>query len=117
MSHILNINEQDYVFIGQESVITGSLNFYGDTRVAGSIIGDVKTSSSSPLTIEPHGKIEGNIICHDITVFGEVKGSIKASGVLTVHPYGKVTGEVSAQSFAFKPGSIMNIDGQVTRHP
>ena len=117
MSNILNINEQDYVFIGQQSIIKGSLSFYGETRIAGTVVGDISTLSSSPLTIEPHGKVEGDITCHDITVFGEVSGSISASGTLTVHPYGKVTGTVSANSFAFKPGSIINIDGQVIERP
>lgn len=117
MSNILNINEQDYVFIGQESIINGTLSLFGDTRIAGKIIGNLKAISSSPITIEPHGHVDGDVVCHDITVFGEVNGSINASGTLTVHPYAKVSGKVTAHSFAFKPGSIINIEGQIIETP
>lgn len=114
MNDFLHIEDQEYVFLGEGSQITGNVLLSGDTRLAAHIEGDVVMKGDSPLIVEPKGKIVGTVKCTSLEVFGEVSGQVDVSGNLIVHPYAKLSGNINAQNFIIKPGAIINISGHST---
>lgn len=112
MSDFLHIEDQEYVFIGEGSHLEGDMSFYGDTRIAASIEGNIKMDKNFPLIIEPSGKVKGTIKCSTLEIYGEVEGDVYVEGTLIVHPYAKLKGQINAQNFIIKPGAVINMEGK-----
>ena len=111
MSEIINIQDQDYVFIGEQSVLEGDLSFYGPTKLAGKLKGNVHILDRSSLTVEPGGVIQGTLNCHNVDIFGQVNGDIISTGKITVHSFAKIKGTAKAKSFSFNANAQIDIDG------
>jgi len=111
MSDILRIQEQKYVFIGKESQLEGNFQFHGTTKLAGHLSGEVIIKDESHLTIEPSGKVKGKVFCHNIDIYGEMEGELKATGKVSVHPFAKLSGLVHATAFSFDANANINILG------
>lgn len=111
MSEIINIQDQDYVFIGEQSVLEGDLNFYGPTKLAGKLKGNIHILDKSSLTVEPGGFIQGTLNCHNVEIFGHVDGDIISTGKITVHSFAKMKGTAKAKSFSFNANAQIDING------
>lgn len=116
------MQEQDFkslnfTVVGLHSKLEGDLKFSGDTLINGEINGSITMESTGKLTLERQGRVEGTIFCHDFEVFGEVKGTINASGKLSVRSGAQVSGIINANSLSIFPGAVVNIDGNTTELP
>lgn len=101
----------NFTVIGKNSNLDGDLKFSGDTLISGRVTGTLTLENSAKLTVERQGQFEGTIFCHDLEVFGDVKGTINASGTLCVRSGASVSGIVNAQKLSVFPGAVLNIDG------
>jgi cytoskeletal protein CcmA (bactofilin family) len=111
MSELFNIPVQDHTFIGIGTHLQGTFVFKGDTKIAGKIQGEVNIEGDSPLTIEPNGKISGTLNCHNLEVYGELDGDIKATGRVTLYPSSSFVGNLVSGNLIIHPGSIVNMQG------
>jgi len=94
--------------ISSGSVIKGILSFKGDTRINGSIEGDL--NSDAKLVIGKLSRIRANINARSVVVFGQVIGDISAEDIIEIHPGAKVTGDIKAKRVAMHDG--VSFDGQ-----
>lgn len=101
----------NFTVIGKDSNLEGDLKFSGDTLISGRVTGTLTIQNDAKLTLERQGSFEGTIFCHDLEVFGEIKGTVNASGTLSVRSGASVSGIVNAQRLSVFPGAIINIDG------
>jgi len=109
MSELLNIPIQDHTFIGIGTHLQGTFVFKGDTKVAGKIQGEIKIAGESPLTIEPNGKVSGTLYCHNLDVYGDLDGDIRATGRVTLYPSSSFVGSLSSANLIIHPGSLVNM--------
>lgn len=116
------MKEQDFknlnfTIVGINSSLEGDLKFTGDTLINGHITGTVTVESPGKLTLERQGNIEGRVFCEDFEVFGEVKGTVNASGTLSIRSGAQVSGVINANKLSIFPGAIVNIDGKTDELP
>jgi len=106
-----NQDKKDFSSLGQGTMVKGDIIFNGDTILNSHITGDIIIANNSSLTLDRNSKVVGNIKCHDITIFGEVYGSVTSNGKLSIRSGAKVSGELDAKSLNIYPGSRVNIEG------
>lgn len=110
------MNENDFKAInfsvlGKGCEYEGDLRLRGDATVNCKVLGSISIMDDSKLVIEREAYVEGSIYCKDVEIFGEVNGSIIASGSMVVRSSGKVSGKIAAGSMSIYPGAILNIEG------
>ncbi len=108
----MEIKDLNFCFLGKNSVITGELLLNGPSHIACRVEGNVVIENDSKVQIEPTAYVLGKIECHDIDVYGHVKGNIKSTGTLRLFPSAKVEGEIASKSLIIKPGAMLNVSGK-----
>jgi cytoskeletal protein CcmA (bactofilin family) len=93
-------------FLGKGTIVTGNLESYGNIRVEGKIIGNVKTKAK--LAMGESSYLEGNILAQNADIAGHVKGIIEVSELLTLKATAIVTGDIIANKLAVEPGATFN---------
>lgn len=81
----------------------GNLFSPGTTRIDGIVRGNL--SGESGLIIGEKGSIEGDIMSIEVTIYGLVKGNVKADK-LEVKRGGKIYGDVKINQLVMEPGGI-----------
>jgi len=89
--------------IGVGTDIKGDVSSNGDIRIDGSLTGNLSTTGK--LVIGETGKINGEIICKNSEVLGEIKGKIKVSELLSLKATAKIFGDITTKKLAIEPGS------------
>lgn len=89
--------------IGVGTDIKGDISSNGDIRIDGSLTGNLSTTGK--LVIGETGKINGEIVCKNSEVLGEIKGKIKVSELLSLKATAKIFGDISTKKLAIEPGS------------
>ena len=102
---------QNYNFLGKNTCLEGDLKFFGDTILHGSIKGTITMANDAKLTLERASNFEGTIFCHNLDVFGDLKGTVKSSAHLSVRSSAVVSGSIQAKKMTIYPGAILNIEG------
>ena len=92
--------------IGQGSTFRGNIETYGNLRVEGRIIGDVK--SKSKVAVGQSAVIEGNIHSQVAEIEGEVKGSVEVSDLLVLKPNCKINGDINTNKLVVESGAMFD---------
>lgn len=111
MGQYLNLESQDYTFIGKNSKIKGEFHFYGPTTVAAQLEGSITISENSLLRLDRNSSFLGEIRCQDIQIYGNVEGSIFSSGKVTLFSTASFKGVVKAKSLDIHPGAKVDMEG------
>lgn len=109
-SDFTDIKQQIFSQLGHLSKLKGSFHFCGVTRLNGAIEGDIFIDTESTLYIERRGSIKGNIIGHQIEIFGRVEGDIQSAEKVIIHSSGVFQGTLKTQKLVVHPGAIVNIE-------
>ena len=111
MSNLIETPNQDFTFLGQQTHVQGNFIFRGTTRVAGSLKGEIRCESA-PLSIEPTGLFEGTLFCHDLEIYGDVKGDIRSTGKVIIYPSASFNGQIQSSKIEIHPGSTVNMEAK-----
>ncbi len=111
MPNYINLQNLQYTYLGKGSDIKGDLTLYGTTHLGSHILGNIVMKDLADIIIEISGSLEGQIRCHNLEIFGKLKGSIISSGKITIHPSAEVSGEIKAKNLVIHPGSTVNCEG------
>lgn len=111
MKEYIHLEKHDFTILGKNTSINGPTEFEGVTHLCGKIKGKIKMNDRSLLTIETFGVVEGHIECHDMNVYGTVKGEILSTGKITVYPSGRIIGNLVAKNIVIHPGARVDIEG------
>ncbi|MGX9462941.1 bactofilin family protein [Shewanella sp. A14] len=88
-------------FIAQECHLTGKLIFSGDVLIAGHIRGDIQAQGN--VTIEPTGAVDGDILCRELMVAGQLTGEARCKK-LTIHDQGVFEGDAYCENIEILDG-------------
>ncbi|UII34741.1 polymer-forming cytoskeletal protein [Fulvivirga ulvae] len=94
--------------IGKGSTFNGNIDTYGNLRVEGRIIGNVR--SKSKIAVGQSAVIDGNILAQVAELEGEVKGSVEVTDVLILKPTCSISGDIIANKLVVEAGA--KFDGQ-----
>lgn len=89
--------------IGAGTSIEGDVVSSGDIRIDGSLKGTLKTRGK--LVVGPSGTIEGEVICQNADISGNIRGKVNVAELLSLKSTGKVNGEISTGKLAIEPGA------------
>ncbi|MCL1051711.1 polymer-forming cytoskeletal protein [Shewanella abyssi] len=88
-------------FIAQGSKLTGESEFSAEALVSGELYGYIQSTSS--ITIEQDGLIDGVLNCQELRVSGTFRGKLNCNK-LNITSTGVVDGEVTCQSMEIFEG-------------
>ena len=92
--------------IGKGTMVEGSLETYGNIRVEGKVIGNVKTKSK--VALGQSSKVEGNILAQNAEVAGEVHGTLEVSDLLLLKSTAVVHGDIITNKLIVESGAAFN---------
>jgi len=90
--------------IGNGTDIKGDIVSNGDLRIDGSLKGTIK--SSGKVVVGSTGKVEGEIICQNADISGEVNAHLKVYELLSLKASAVVTGDILTNKLAIEPGAV-----------
>lgn len=89
--------------IGNGTSITGDINSNGDVRIDGTLKGNI--SITGKLVVGPSGNIEGNVICQNADVSGEIHGKVTVSELLSLKASAKLLGDIITGKISIEPNA------------
>jgi len=92
--------------IGKGTVVTGDIETYGNIRVEGKIIGNLKTKSKVVFGDSSH--IEGNIIAQNAEIHGHITGKVEVSELLTLKSTAVISGDIITNKMVVDSGATFN---------
>ena len=92
--------------IGKGTVVEGSLETFGNIRVEGSVVGNIKTKSK--VALGQSSRVEGNILAQNAEVAGEVSGTVEVSELLLLKPTAVINGDIITNKLIVESGATFN---------
>lgn len=92
--------------IGKGTVLEGNIETYGNIRIEGKIIGNIKSKSKIALGNSSH--IEGNIIAQNADIEGQVRGRLEISELLVLKSTSVINGDILTGKLVVEPGAVFN---------
>ncbi len=92
--------------IGKGTVLEGNIETFGNIRIEGKIIGNIKSKSKIALGNSSH--IEGNVTAQNADIEGEVKGKIEISELLVLKSTAVISGDIITGKLVVEPGAVFN---------
>lgn len=98
------------VNLGAGDVLQGRLDVQGDLKIAGKVEGELKASGS--VTIDSGASVQASIEAANVSVRGQVTGTVTAKRRLTLGGSGRLNGDVKVGRLTVEDGATLN--GNVT---
>jgi cytoskeletal protein CcmA (bactofilin family) len=92
--------------IGKGTMVEGSLETFGNIRVEGKVIGNVKTKSK--VALGQSSRVEGNILAQNAEIAGEVSGTVETTELLLLKPTAIVNGDIVTNKLIVESGATFN---------
>jgi cytoskeletal protein CcmA (bactofilin family) len=92
--------------IAKGTLVEGNVETYGNIRIEGKIVGNIK--SNSKLVLSDSSVIEGNIYAQNAEIGGEVKGIIEVVEMLVLKPTAQIKGDIITGKLVIESGAIFN---------
>jgi cytoskeletal protein CcmA (bactofilin family) len=89
--------------LGTGTVVKGEIKLTGDFRIDGALIGSIDCKGK--IVVGPSGMIEGEILCQNADLSGEVKATVRVSELLTLKETARFSGDITTSKLAIEPGA------------
>jgi cytoskeletal protein CcmA (bactofilin family) len=92
------------LLLGEGAEFEGKLTFQGTVRIDAKFKGSIFTNDV--LVVGEHAKIDADITCGTVIVYGEVNGNIKAKAAVELHHPAKLRGNVESPALSIDKGVV-----------
>jgi len=92
--------------IGKGATLQGNIDTFGNVRVDGKLIGDIK--SKSKVATGNASIVEGCITAQNAEIEGEVKGSLEVSELLVLKSTAIIHGDILTAKMVVEAGAVFN---------
>ena len=89
--------------VGKETVINGDVQSKSDIRIDGILKGSVITKGK--LVVGSSGVVEGDVVCENADISGEIKAKITVSQLLSLKSTSKLNGDIVTNKLSIEPGA------------
>jgi cytoskeletal protein CcmA (bactofilin family) len=96
-------DESNATVIGKSIAIVGDITGQENIIINGSVEGDISFRENDILVGES-GRINANVEANNISVEGDVKGELRATGQVVLKPSGRVNGDIKAPRVVLDDG-------------
>lgn len=91
-------------FLSSGTIMKGDIKSNGDFRIDGILYGSI--NSKGKVVVGASGKVEGEIICQNSDISGEINANIIVHELLSLKGSARLTGDIFATKLAIEPGAI-----------
>jgi cytoskeletal protein CcmA (bactofilin family) len=101
------LQERIDCLIGAGTTVAGDLIFTGGLRIDGMVQGDVTVSDikAGTLVIGDGGCIQGDVRVSHVIVYGEIRGTVYATGLVELHSNARITGDIHYDAIEMQAGA------------
>lgn len=92
--------------IGKGTVLEGNIETYGNIRIEGKVIGNIK--SKSKVALGNSSSVQGNIVAQNADIEGEVIGKLEVSELLVLKATAVINGDIVTGKLVVEPGAVFN---------
>lgn len=92
------------LLLGQGAEFEGKLTFAGTVRIDAKFKGSIITDDV--LVVGEHARIDAEIVCGTIIVYGEVNGNVRAKTAIELRHPAKLRGNIQTPSFMMEKGVL-----------
>ncbi len=92
--------------IGKGTVLEGNVETFGNIRIEGKVIGNIK--SKSKVVLGQSSFVDGNILAQNAEIEGEVKGFLEVTELLVLKPTAVIHGEITTNKLIVESGATFN---------
>lgn len=92
--------------IGKGTVVRGDVDTFGNIRIEGKMIGDLKTKSKAVLG--DSSNLEGNIIAQNAEILGHVAGKVEVAELLVLKGTAVIDGDIVTNKLVVESGASFN---------
>lgn len=100
------------LLLGEGAEFEGKLTFAGTVRIDAKFKGSIFTNDV--LVVGEHARIDADITCGTVIVYGEVNGNIKAKTAVELHHPAKLRGNVESPSLSIDKGVVFQGESKMT---
>ena len=90
-------------FIGKSITVRGTLRGEGDLVVEGTVEGTIELRDQ--LLVQQSGRVSADVQAANLTVYGELTGSVDASTVVSINAGARVVGDITAPRVIIEDGA------------
>jgi cytoskeletal protein CcmA (bactofilin family) len=88
------------------TTVEGNIETFGNVRIEGKIIGNIK--SKSKIALGDSSFVEGNIISQNAEIAGEVTGTVEVTDILTLKSTANIKGDIVTGKLIVEAGAVWN---------
>lgn len=88
------------------TTVEGNIETFGNVRIEGKIIGNIK--SKSKIALGDSSFVEGNITSQNAEIAGEVKGTVEITDILTLKSTAQIKGDIITGKLIVEAGAVWN---------
>ena len=92
--------------IAKGSTVNGNIETFGNIRIEGKIIGDVK--SKSKVAFGASAQVQGNILAQNVEIAGHIKGIVEVAELLILKETAIIEGDIITNKLLIETGAIFN---------
>ncbi len=92
--------------IGKGTVLEGNVETFGNIRIEGKVVGNIK--SKSKVVLGQYSFVDGNILAQNAEIEGEVKGVLEVTELLVLKPTAVIHGDITANKLIVESGATFN---------
>jgi cytoskeletal protein CcmA (bactofilin family) len=92
--------------IGKGTTLEGSIETFGNIRVEGKIIGDIKTKSKA--AFGHSSEVDGSVLAQNAEIAGHISGTVEITELLVLKPTAKIDGDIIANKLIVESGAEFN---------
>lgn len=92
--------------ISKGTVLQGSVETFGNLRIEGKIIGNIK--SKSKVVLSDSAVVDGNLVSQNAEIAGEIKGIVEVTEVLILKPSAIIHGDIITGKLVVEAGATFN---------
>lgn len=90
--------------LGTGTVVKGNITSTGDIRIDGTLVGSIQ--SKGKVVVGPTGNVEGEIMCQNADISGNIKAHVSVAELLTLKSTSRLVGDVKTSKLAIEPGAM-----------
>lgn len=92
--------------IGKGTILEGAIETYGNVRIEGKVVGNIKTKSKA--AFGHSSQVEGNVLAQNAEVAGHISGTVEITELLVLKSTAKVDGDIITNKLIVESGAEFN---------
>jgi cytoskeletal protein CcmA (bactofilin family) len=92
--------------IGKGTILNGNMETFGNIRIEGKVIGNIKTKSKA--AFGHSSQVDGNILAQNAEIAGHVSGTVEITEQLVLKPTAVIDGDIITNKLIVEAGAAFN---------